>query len=232
MIEAKFYEAARDFLAILGVPKTLTAKPINDMKKGTYLNASYYDDVLICWGEWILTRPPVPDGREQARGRPGVALDEMHWGAGKESKRIKSIAELDVVIMTYTALMQDEEKLRREIRSWSVLAATAWSSSSRGCGPSRPSRRTTSPAGMPTRSIPGGTRDPRLTGRRPPVTPPGRPAGRLSRVPPRLLRKSALKLVSRSRKLPSGADLTPVTFLSDCRIKRASLSPDTDDEKV
>ena len=48
--------------------------------------------------------------------------DDMHWGAAKQSKRIKNIAELDVVITTYTALMQNEKQLCREIRSWSELA--------------------------------------------------------------------------------------------------------------
>ena len=74
MIEAKFYEAARDFLAILGVPKTLSDKPINDMKKGTYLNASYYYDVLICWGEWNLVRgPQFRTDASKPEGDPGAA---------------------------------------------------------------------------------------------------------------------------------------------------------------
>ncbi len=123
MIEAEFYGAARDFLAILGVPKALSDKPINDMKKGTYLNASYYYDVLICWSEWNLVRgPQFRTDASKPEGDPGAALDDMHWGAGKESKRIKNIAELDVVITTYTARMQNEKQLCREIRSWSELA--------------------------------------------------------------------------------------------------------------
>ncbi len=48
--------------------------------------------------------------------------DNMHLAACQQSKLIKNIAELVVVITTYTALMQDETQLRREIRSWSELA--------------------------------------------------------------------------------------------------------------
>ena len=123
MITAEFDQAARDFLSILGVSKSLTADPLNQMRKGTFANAMYDYDTIICWGEWNVVRGPqfrTPAGTPG--GDPGANVDDMHWGAGKHAKRVQDIAELDVVILRYTNQMQDEKQLCREIRSWTELA--------------------------------------------------------------------------------------------------------------
>jgi len=122
MVRAEFHDSARDFLSILGVPKAMTATPFKRIRAGTFHDPDDYH-VLICWAQWNLVRGPAWRTEPGKPGAdPGPNVDDMSKGAREHADRIKSIAELDVVITTYTEKMRNETQLSREIRSWSQLA--------------------------------------------------------------------------------------------------------------
>lgn len=123
MVRNKYYSAARDFLAILGLAKPTTKDAFDAIAKGCYLNAQWGFDVRICWAEWNLVRGPEfrvkGDGPEED---PGPNVDDMHWMASKDSKRLESLVKLDELILGYTTTLPREKDLSGYIRSWSGLA--------------------------------------------------------------------------------------------------------------